>query len=153
MSPATISRRPTDTSAGGIIALGLGVKRWSIAECQSKLILLSQRVFTRDSGLSASLARVTGGWSDTIVRAARVLWCDSIYDGKKLEAVIQDAFGKDDLLAARGFDDVKVAVTATTGSSPPCTIFTNYDKRQHPKERAYGWPDHELASRVCIWEA
>lgn len=153
MSSATICRCPADSPAGGIIALGLGVKRWSIAECQSKLTLLSQRVFSQDSGLGASLARITGGWSETIVRVARVFWCDSIYDGTTLEAVIQDAFGTDDLLAARGSDDVKVAVTATTGSSPPCTIFTNYDKRQHPKERAYGWPDHELASRVCIWEA
>lgn len=87
------------------------------------------------------------------MRMARVCWCDSIYDGRALEAVIQDAFGADDLLFASGPSDVRVAVTATTGSNPPCTIFTNYDKGQHRKERAYGWPDHEMASKVRIWEA
>jgi hypothetical protein len=82
-----------------------------------------------------------------------VYWYDSIYDWRLLESVLRDAFGADDLLAGTGVDSVKVAVTATTGSNPPCSIFTNYDKSHHPKERAYDWPDEPMASRIKIWEA
>jgi hypothetical protein len=133
---------------GGIVALGLGVKSWSIATCQEKLAELSRKIFTQQSTFSRGLARLTGGWSATLARAARVYWYDSIY-----ESVLRDAFGAEDKLMMEGTDAVKVAVTATTGSSPPCTIFTNYQKGEHAKERAYGWPDEEVASKVKIWEA
>jgi hypothetical protein len=143
----------TDTYAGGIVALGLGVKQWSIAECQTKLTDLSRKIFKQQSKITSSLARVTRGWSETFVKAAKVYWYDSIYDWRLLESVLRDAFGADDLLAGTGVDSVKVAVTATTGSNPPCSIFTNYDKSHHPKERAYDWPDEPMASRIKIWEA
>lgn len=70
-----------------------------------------------------------------------------------MESLLREAFGESDELKGTNVDSMSVAVTATTGSTPPCTIFTNYDKSTHPKEQAYGWPDKEVASKVKIWEA
>jgi len=153
VSSTSFTKDIADTSAGGIVALGLGVKQWSIAECQTKLTDLSRKIFKQRSKITSSLAQVTRGWSETFVKAAKVYWYDSIYDWRLLESVLRDAFGADDLLAETGVDSVKVAVTATTGSDPPCTIFTNYDKSRHPKVRAYNWPDETVASGIKIWEA
>ena len=153
MSIGTTDPCHTDSFIGGIVALGLGVKRWSIAECQAKLTLLSQRIFCQESSFTTSLSRATKGWSGTVARAARFLWYGNLYDERTLETVMQDAFGAEDLLAARESSDLRVAVTATTNSNPPCDIFTTYDKQEHGKERAYGWPDHEMAGKVRIWEA
>ncbi|KAM0714688.1 hypothetical protein Q7P37_009705 [Cladosporium fusiforme] len=139
--------------AGGMIALGLGVKKWSVDTCQEKLTHLSRKIFANKSKVALGLAKVTGGWSSTLSRAFKVYWYDCIYDGKLLESVLHDAFGADETLTSNDTPSVKVAVTATTGSAPPCAIFTNYDKSRHPKERAYGWPDRDTARAIKVWEA
>ena len=141
------------TITGGLIALGIGTKQWSIVTCQEKLAHLSAKIFSERSQLASLLARMTGGWSAKLTRAMRVFWFDSIYNGKLLESVLREAYGETEKLQGSNVNHVSVAVTATTGGSPPCAIFTNYDKSTHAKERAYGWPGEEVASKVSIWEA
>ena len=133
--------------------MGIGTKQWSIATCQEKLAQLSAKVFAERSRFAAILAGVTGGWSAKLARAMRVFWFDSIYNGKLLESVLREAYGDSEKLEGANVDSMLVAVTATTGSTPPCAIFTNYDKSAHSQEQAYGWPAKDVASKVSIWEA
>jgi hypothetical protein len=144
---------PSLTLAGGLIALGIGTKQWSVVTCQEKLAQLSAKIFSERSKLASLLARMTGGWSAKLTRAMRVFWFDSIYNGKLLESVLREAYGETEKLKGSNVGSVSVAVTATTGANPPCAIFTNYDKSAHPKEQAYGWPEEDVASKVSIWEA
>lgn len=139
---------------GGIIALGIGVKEWTIEDCRRRLLSLSHDVFGHRSRISQSLDWFTNGWWTVASRLVRI-WCNSaIYDADNLEAILRTSFGAEIELMAPRHLGTHVAVTASTAALPACELFTTYNKASHPDGRLYAW-HQRLRERytVKIWEA
>ncbi|KND92169.1 Phospholipase A I [Tolypocladium ophioglossoides CBS 100239] len=117
------------TSAGGIIALGLGVESWSVDECMSSFRelcseALRPREFRGVFGLR-QLATYNHG---------------SINRTKLFEGLLQSKFGPENLLfggTPGGEIATKVAITSTTSVGHRAVIFTNYNR---PDETEYKLP-------------
>jgi hypothetical protein len=96
-------------STGGIIALGLGAKNWSVDECISYFRKLCVQAFTRRSGTNIP------GMSPIIESIHR-----SKYETRPLQEALQEAFTEDMYLfggSGHSNSRTKVAVTATTSGS------------------------------------
>jgi hypothetical protein len=105
----------THDSTGGIIALGLGVKNWSVQECMGRFKNLCNQAFT----------------SRTLGRLGPYIGQKSQYKTKPLEAALQAAFGQDTLLfggsSQERLTNIKVAITSTTPVENRPVILTNYN--------------------------
>jgi hypothetical protein len=104
-------------STGGIIALGIGVHRWSIDTCINKFIRLVDKAFTpRLGGMFTSLGKLTR------------------YKTAPLEEALREEFGDGFLFGGLQEDCesyfVKVAVTAATETGEKAVVFTNYNRQQ-----------------------
>ncbi|CAO2647539.1 Nn.00g084610.m01.CDS01 [Neocucurbitaria sp. VM-36] len=101
------------TSTGGIIALGLGVKNWSVSDCSRWFLSLVRRAFD---------TRIPGGFR----------FNKSKYRTKPLEDVLKECFGEEAMFG--GVPEIpsgyarKVAVTAATETGEQAVIFTNYNR-------------------------
>ncbi|KAF2823761.1 hypothetical protein CC86DRAFT_298378 [Ophiobolus disseminans] len=109
------------TSIGGILALGLGVKEWSIQQSIELFPKLIDKIFT---------SKVLGG----------TRFGTSKYSTHHVEDALKECF-KDDLIFG-GFPEVpsaytrKVAVTATTESGEHGVIITNYNRASDEQGKA-----------------
>ena len=109
-----LANRSDDVSStGGIIALGLGIKSWSIEVCIKQFTSLVARAF---------VPRLPGG-----IRISK-----SKYKTQDLEKVLLEAFGEEAMFG--GVPEIpsgcprKVAVTAATEAGERAVIFANYNR-------------------------
>lgn len=104
-------------SAGGIIALGLGVRNWRVAQCISYFKDLCQQSFAkRVPRLFRPLAAVKG---------------KSLYKSKPLESALRSAFGENTLLyggSEAECSTIRVAVTTTLAMDYEPAILSNYNR-------------------------
>jgi predicted acylesterase/phospholipase RssA len=139
------------TSTGGIIALGLGEKLWSVTECTKKFEALARTAFTRQKGFGID-------WMDFIIAAAN----HGRYKTGPLEETLQKEFGESQLFGGlRDAPNTKivswgrpyVAVLTTTTNGRPY-VLANYNRTKDDDSGPYEFlraerPDRELK----IWEA
>lgn len=115
-------------STGGIIALGLGPRNWSLEKGTKEFTTLSKQAFT--SYMGSNLPMI-GKLNEAIHQGQ--------YNVKQLENALQTAF-KDNVLfggrrkATLGLQP-KTAVTGTTLSGRP-VVLANYN-RESPRARMY----------------
>jgi patatin-like phospholipase/acyl hydrolase len=131
MSPASrdILLQHTDLSlsTGGLIALGLASKDWTVEQCIYHFTELCEKAFTRRVGINIP------GMSMIIESLHH-----SKYETAPLQQALQQAFSKDDFLFGgprMTNHRTKVAVTAT--NSGTVSVLANYnrncvDKRKFP---------------------
>ncbi|KAK4217215.1 hypothetical protein QBC37DRAFT_438226 [Rhypophila decipiens] len=104
------------TSSGGIVALGLGVKNWTVSDCMTKFKQLSTKAF-----------------SQRPLKHIALVSHKSYHKTKPLEEALKLAFDKDSALFGGQFQahgeksDIKVAVTSTSAVENRPVIMTNYN--------------------------
>lgn len=131
-----------ENSTGGIIALGLGVKQWSVGHCITEFVRLCDQAFSpREFDNVGGLTQVT------------TLRHGSKYRTQPLLHALHHVFGEEHLYggpqkAHRAYD-TKVAVTATTGTGQKPVILANYS-RQEESEPDYRF---EFPHELHVWEA
>lgn len=108
-------------STGGIIALGLGVMRWSVSGCLDHFKRLCCEAFT---------ARP--------LKKLALVSHKSYYKSTPLEAALQGAFGSNALLfggaSGRETGQIKVAVTATSAVENQPVVITNYNSAKAERD-------------------
>jgi len=138
------------TSAGGIIALGLGVKNWSLAECTKTFEDLCAQSFTLRKGM-----KIKG--ISSIVQ----LHFGGMYETRPLEDALQEAFGTGEYFfggkrsAEGSHHSAKVAVTSTTAAGVRATVLANYNRvsdESTPKLYSFQRSESEMGE-FKIWEA
>ncbi|KAH6886261.1 hypothetical protein B0T10DRAFT_576010 [Thelonectria olida] len=134
----------TSHSTGGIIALGLGVKQWSVDDCILRFENLCKDAFT-SRGPPA-------------LRALTIVSRISLYKTKPLEDALQSAFGTHGSLygnfRSESSMDIRVAVTSTHATEKRPVVLSNYNTQGRRDGLPYAFvrsqdPDRELK----IWEA
>ena len=129
-------------STGGIIALGLGVKQWTVNHCVTEFVRLCDQAFTpREFNQVVGLEQVTT-WRHK-----------SKYKTRPLHSALHAAFGEDLLYGGRRKAHLsyttQVAVTATSGTGETGLVLANYS-RPEESEPTYRF---EFPHRLQIWEA
>jgi hypothetical protein len=145
-------------STGGLIALGLASRDWTVQECIYHFTELCEKAFTRRIGISIP------GMSMIIESLHQ-----SKYKTAPLQKALQQAFSEDDYLFGgprMTNHRTKVAVTAT--NSGTVSVLANYnrvcvDKRKLPSTLKaptdsgpvpyYFQRPEKLSSELKIWEA
>lgn len=112
-------------STGGIIALGLGARGWSVSKCILKFKELCSQAFTP--------RELDGVWG---INKLVLLHHGSKYKTKPFETVLKDTF-EDRLLFGgpneRGEVLTKVAVTSTTAIQQHPVAMANYNRPDGPE--------------------
>lgn len=109
-------------STGGLIALGLAAKNWSVEECTHHFKDLCKRAFTRRTGGNTP---VIGWFVDN--------YNHSKYETRPLEDALMSAYSETEYLfggprpSASYGTDVKVAVTATSAGGS-AVVLANYNR-------------------------
>ena len=129
-------------STGGLIALGLGVKQWSVNHCVTEFVRLCDQAFTpRELNNIFALEQAT------------TLKHGSKYKTTPLRSALRTAFGNDLLYGGRPKAHLsystQVAVTATTGTGETGVVLANYSRNEE-SESSYRF---EFPQRLQIWEA
>ena len=129
-------------STGGLIALGLGVKQWSVNHCVTEFVRLCDQAFSpREFNNVFALEQAT------------TLKHKSKYRTQPLHQALRTAFGNDLLYGARPKPHLsystQVAVTATTGTGETGVILANYSRHEE-SESSYKF---EFPHHLQIWEA
>ncbi|KAH7009972.1 hypothetical protein EDB80DRAFT_838977 [Ilyonectria destructans] len=129
------------TSTGGIVALGLGVKGWSVSYCKDQFKTICRQAFT-PRGFK-TLAMVSN---------------KSYYKTKPLERALQSSF--DDYSPLYGGTKhekstaTRVAVTSTLASENRPVIFSNYNTEGERDTLPYKFlRPQDPAMELMIWEA
>lgn len=129
-------------STGGIIALGLGVKQWTLNQCVTEFIRLCDQAFT-----PREFDKVAG------LKQATTLKHGSKFKTQPLQNALRQVFGEEQLYGgprkAYYEYDTKVAVTATSGTGQRAVVLANYS-RQEENEPNYKF---EFPHHLQIWEA
>ncbi|CEI60194.1 hypothetical protein FVEN_g6376 [Fusarium venenatum] len=129
------------SGTGGIIALGLGVKRWSVADCRDHFRSLCKQAF-----------------SPRIVKSLSSVSTRSRYKTKPLEKGLKSAFDQYSNLYGGSKPDhstsIRVAVTTTVASENRPAILSNYNTESDHDSMPYKFvrpqdPEWELKT----WEA
>ncbi|KAI9659446.1 MAG: hypothetical protein M1821_001704 [Bathelium mastoideum] len=136
------------TSAGGLIALGLGVQHLSIQDCIDSFLSLCHKAFTRRPGSDVPLV----GWFVENYNHSR-------YETKPLQDALQETFSSEQLLFGgpppkdSHSPSIKVAVTSTSAASGIPVVFSNYN-RPFPEKPSYHFvrPERSL-NELRVWEA
>ncbi|KAH7192830.1 uncharacterized protein B0J16DRAFT_394837 [Fusarium flagelliforme] len=129
------------SSTGGIIALGLGVKRWTITDCKDHFKSLCKQAFTPK--LPKAFAAVT---------------MRSQYKTKVLEKGLRSAFDQHSFLYGGSRPDhstsIRVAVTSTLASENRPAVLSNYNTESEHESSPYKFVrPQESAREVKVWEA
>ena len=133
-------------STGGIIALALGVKNWSVDKCISHFVKLCDQAFT-----PRELHKVPG------LQKVSALHHGSSYKTQPLHNALQEELGSEFLFGGPRNSDststTKVAVTATDEAGKKAIIFANYrySSSNNPSYESYQPSNPELEMKV--WEA
>ncbi|KAE9377253.1 hypothetical protein N431DRAFT_542623 [Stipitochalara longipes BDJ] len=134
------------TSTGGIIALGIGAKHWSIRTSTEKFSSLCDQAFT-----PRELSTVK------VINKAVTLRHGSKYKTRPLHRALNTAFGEQFLFGGEQETDTaymtKVAVTTTSGTGQSPIILSNYGRKDEP--RLNYQIEFSLGSRLGlkVWEA
>lgn len=135
------------TSAGGIIALCLGVKGWSVEKMMREFKVLYKEAFTpREMTGVPLLQNLTN------------LYHGSLYKTQPLERALKSCFS--DLNLFGGIESqnempVRVAVTSTTALEQKAVVFANYNRPDQTNQSLpyrFVRPDGP-AEEVKVWEA
>jgi len=140
------------TSTGGIIALGLFRRQWSINEASELFACLAKEAFQARSGLKI-------WWDLPLARLTRQITCDYVYKSSGIESALKNAFGNESKLfgyfGQSAANAVKVGVVAVGDEDQRAYLLTNYNREWRVNDdenndlRREEEPDDELA----IWEA
>ncbi len=115
--------RLTFSSTGGVIALGLAAKQWSVEACTAEFERLCSKAFTRRTGSNIpGLGFLVSHYNH------------SKYETRPLEEALAEAYGEDEFLfggsrVSNGGDEanVKVAVISTSATDSP-VVLANYNR-------------------------
>ncbi|KAI1446087.1 hypothetical protein F5Y02DRAFT_426089 [Annulohypoxylon stygium] len=134
------------TSAGGIIALGIGVKGWSVNKTIQEFKTLYHEAFTPRRMISLPL-----------FKSLSSTYHGSIYKTKPLEVSLKIRFSDQNLfggIQSRHKTPIKVAITSTTVSGGRDVVFSNYN-RPDPMDMNIPYEfvrPGESSKEVKIWE-
>jgi predicted acylesterase/phospholipase RssA len=135
------------TSTGGLIALGLTARNWTVEECCNHFQELCEKAFTRRAG--GNIPAI--GWLIENYNHSK-------YETQPLEDALRSAFSDEDyLFGGRRRDgslgsDIKVGVTATS-SAGSAVLLTNYNRMSAEKLPYYFQRPENAEAEVKIWEA
>jgi len=109
-------------ASGGLIVLGLFLRRWGVAHCSSTFETLVREFFSRSP-------RTGGGIWLCIRRLLRCWLSDGYYDSSPLESTLKELFGEHQRLFGHmpSGNTTKVAVTATAISDAVPVVLSNYN--------------------------
>ncbi|TIA32885.1 hypothetical protein D6C78_07927 [Aureobasidium pullulans] len=144
-----------DTFHCGLCALGLGTKGWSLEECKEKFLQLSHQIFAPRSRTANFFSRVSGGWFSTVVSALRIFLLGGICNSAIIDRCLRDSFGNSSLMIQPNIEHVtKVAVIVNEASTSGTTLFSNYNKLRHHKNKSYTWPaTNKQYQSLKVWKA
>ncbi|KAM0229457.1 hypothetical protein ACHAPO_010001 [Fusarium lateritium] len=147
--PARIRFKPDDAGVrilcldgtGGIIALGLGVKRWTVADCKDHFKSLCKQAF-----------------SPRLVKQLSVVSMRSQYKTKPLEKGLKSAFNQHSYLYGGPKPDhstsIRVAVTATLATENRPAVLANYNTESDHESMPYKFVrPQDPAWELKTWEA
>jgi patatin-like phospholipase/acyl hydrolase len=126
VAPTVVEVTPSLTlshSTGGLVALGLVSRNWSVSTCINNFTELCKKAFTRRFGGNIPII----GWLVDNINHSK-------YETTPLHEALQEAFSEDQyLFGGQRLDQnwsspVKVAVTTTSSSSSP-VVLANYNRR------------------------
>ncbi|EKJ74391.1 hypothetical protein FPSE_05462 [Fusarium pseudograminearum CS3096] len=129
------------SGTGGIIALGLGVKRWNVGDCKDHFRSLCKQAFT-----------------PRLVKQLSVVSMRSQYKTKPLEKGLKSAFGQHAYLYGGSKPDhstsIRVAVTATLASENRPAVLSNYNTESENDSMPYRFVrPQDPAWELKTWEA
>lgn len=117
----------TRCSAGGILALGLGVQNWTVSECMTQFKAFCKQAFTKRA--------------PRIFKTFTAISGKGIYKSKTIESALQSAFDKNSLLYGRALQKsttpIRVAVTTTLAEEDRAAILSNYNTECRSEKRTY----------------
>lgn len=135
------------TSAGGIIALSLGAKGWSVEKTTKEFKALCKEAYTpREMTGVPLLENLTN------------FYHGSLYKTRPLEKALKSSFSDHNLFGGTQSRDempIRVAVTSTTALENKGVVFANYNRPDHTNQGLpyeFVRPD-EPAKEVKVWEA
>lgn len=112
------------SSTGGILALGLGTKNWTVEHCTKLFRRLVDKAFTPRFLVGTSFGRPT-------------------YRASPLEEALAECFGDEPMFGGTpeklSACTTKVAVTAATETGDKAVIFTNYNRVDDSDGRCPSW--------------
>ena len=111
-------------STGGIIALGLGVEKWSVRQCITKFTELCQQAFSPREFHGIPLLQ----------QLASINHENSLYRTDPFVKALKDSFEDGCLFGGPHNPEsysTKVAVTSTRDTGRQPVIFTNYNRPPH----------------------
>ena len=132
-------------STGGIIALGLTARNWTLDECIAHFHSLCSKAFTERRGIS-----VPGvGWFVENYHHSK-------YETQPLQEALIETFGEDQYLfggrrSNPGSMDIKVAVTATSAAGNP-VVLANYNRLCLEKLQYHFQRPEKLTAELRVWE-
>lgn len=142
-SDTSLQQSLTDLlSTGGIVALGLGVKQWTVNQCVTEFSRLCDQAFS-----PREFNNVAG------LEVATTLAHGSKYKTTPLHDALRSVFGQEELYGGRRKDhsvfNTQVAVTATSGTGEQGLILANYSRHEE-NEPNYKF---EFPHNLQVWEA
>ncbi|UPX14192.1 uncharacterized protein EKO05_0004682 [Ascochyta rabiei] len=135
------------TSTGGLVALGLVSRNWSVVACIHNFTALCKKAFTRRFGGNMPFI----GWLVDNINHSK-------YETTPLQEALQEAFSENQyLFGGQRLDQnwsspVKVAVTTTSSSSSP-VVLANYNRRCEGKLSYQFQRPEGIENELKIWEA
>lgn len=125
-----------------MIALGLGVKQWTVDQCITRFIQLCDNAFTPNELVNVKY----------LGYLSRTLW-RSKYNTKKLLDILKQTFGEQKLYGYVPEDTVlretKVCVTTTSGTAESAIAIGNYTRQSEDEH----WYKFMRGDRMQVWEA
>ncbi|KAI9853591.1 MAG: hypothetical protein M1824_001084 [Vezdaea acicularis] len=115
------------TSAGGLVVLGLFLKKWTLEECKEKFEIFASKAFERRKMSTIPIL-------SSMPNLVRTYFADSVYKTTAIEAAFQSAFAPSQGMFNPITSDINVAVTATTAGKTMQCIFTNYNGPMPPSQ-------------------
>lgn len=114
-------------STGGILALGLGAKNWTVSTCIGQFKEMCHTAFSKQKMIGAP-----------VLEKISMTYHGSMYKTKPFEALLKERFEEGPLFGGKTNSSemvTKVAVTSTTVIAQQAVILTNYNR---PDPNSYG---------------